>query len=294
MKKTKLLNSEAKWGYGLVAPTIIGLLILNIWPFIQTLILSFTNAKKFGSYDFVGLTNYVRMFQSTEFWQATWNSIYFCILTVPVGIILALLLAVFLNSKIKGKVVFRAIYFLPMVVAPVAVAMVWKWMFNSNYGIINDVLGLHIDWLTNPHLAIVSCAVVSIWSSVGYDAVLLLSGLQNVPKMYHDAAEIDGANGWQRFRHVTIPCMTPMIFYNLLMALITNMQIVVPAIALTNGGPGNASCFLTYLMYRYAFISNQLGYACSISFVFFVIIALFTAILFATSKGWIFYEGDEN
>lgn len=124
--------------------------------------------------------------------------------------------------------------------------------------------------------------------------MIFLAGLQNVPRVYHEAAEIDGANSWQRFIHVTLPCMTPIIFYNLLMSLITNMQVVTPALALTSGGPGNSSMFITYLMYRYAFKSNQIGYACAISFVFFVLIAIFTAVLFATSKMWIFYEGSDE
>jgi multiple sugar transport system permease protein len=137
-----------------------------------------------------------------------------------------------------------------------------------------------------------SLALIAVWLS-GNLIVIFLAGLQNVPRVYHEAAEIDGANGWQRFIHITVPSMTPIIFYNLLMSLITNMQIVTPALALTNGGPGNASTFITYLMYRYAFVSNQLGYAGAISFIFFIIIALVTALLFATSRSWIFYEGDK-
>jgi multiple sugar transport system permease protein len=129
-----------------------------------------------------------------------------------------------------------------------------------------------------------------VWLS-GNLIVIFLAGLQNVPRVYHEAAEIDGANSWQRFRHITLPNMTPIIFYNLLMSLVTNMQIVVPSLALTNGGPGNSSTFITYLMYRYAFQSNRIGYACAISFVFFILIAIFTGILFITSKRWVYYEG---
>ena len=138
-----------------------------------------------------------------------------------------------------------------------------------------------------------SIALISVWLS-GNLIVIFLAGFQNVPRVYHEAAEIDGANGWQRFCNVTLPCMTPIIFYNLLMSLVTNMQIVVPALSLTNGGPGNSTMFMTYLMYRYAFQSNQIGYACAISFIFFILIAIFTCIIFATSKSWIFYEGGEG
>ena len=130
--------------------------------------------------------------------------------------------------------------------------------------------------------------MIAVWLS-GNLIVIFLAGLQNVPRIYHEAAEIDGANALQRFRHVTVPAMTPIIFYNLLMALVTNLQVVTPALALTNGGPGNSSMFITYLMYRYAFQSSQLGYASAISFVFFIIVAIFTGVLFATSKDWVFY-----
>ena len=154
MGKKRTLTDEAKWGYILVAPTIIGLIVLNVYPFIQTLILSFSTTHPFGIYEITGPQNYVRMFESREFWKATWNSIYFCILTVPAGLFLSLVTAVLLNAKIKGKTAFRAIYSLPMVVAPAAIAMVWKWIFNAEYGIINQMIGTKVNWLTNPSLVL--------------------------------------------------------------------------------------------------------------------------------------------
>ena len=148
-------------------------------------------------------------------------------------------------------------------------------------------------FLVDPKYVLPSLAVISVWLS-GNLIVIFLAGLQNVPRVYHEAAEIDGANGFQRFLHVTLPCMSPIIFYNLLMSLITNLQIINPALALTNGGPGTSSTFISFLMYRYAFKDNQMGYASAISFIFFIIIALFTAVVFATSKKWVFYEGGEE
>ena len=148
-KTSKLGRDGAFWGLVMVAPTVIGLIVLNIYPFIDTIYMSFSKSLPFGEFEFEGIENYVEMFQSPEFWQATWNTILFCILTVPVGIFLALLVAVLLNSKIKGRTTFRAIFFLPMVVAPAAVAMVWKWIFNSQYGIINQLLDANIGWLTD-------------------------------------------------------------------------------------------------------------------------------------------------
>ena len=173
-KPSKLARSGSTWGLMMVAPTIIGLLILNIVPFFQTIYMSFSKTKAFGAYEFCGFANYMEMFQTPEFWKATWNSVYFCILTVPIGVFLSLLVAVLLNAKIKGKTVFRAIYFLPMVVAPAAVAMVWKWIFNTEYGIINTLFGANVRWLTDPNVVMITCAIVAIWSAIGYDAVLLL------------------------------------------------------------------------------------------------------------------------
>jgi multiple sugar transport system permease protein len=176
----------------------------------------------------------------------------------------------------------------------VAVYIGWSWLYESNFGLFNYVLnelGIHkVNFIADPQLVVPSLAVIAVWLS-GNLIVIFLAGLQNVPRIYHEAAEIDGANAWQRFRHVTIPSMTPILFYNLLMALVTNLQVVTPALALTSGGPGNSSMFITYLMYRYAFKSSQLGYASAISFIFFIIVAAFTGILFATSKDWVFYEG---
>lgn len=285
--------SDLKWGLFLTAPTIIGLLVLNIWPFIQTVYLSFTNAQRFGSASFIGLTNYTRMFSSTEFWQATWNSVYFCLLTVPIGIFLALLLAVALNSKIKGKVVFRAIYFLPMVVAPVAVAMVWNWMFNSDYGIINQVLGgAKIYWLTNPNLAIISCAIVSIWSAVGYDAVLLLAGLQNIPKTLYEAADLDGASSVQQFFNITLPMVSPTLFMVLIMRLMSSLKvydIVYMMIKETNPALLNTQT-LMYLFYRESFTIGNKGYGSAIAVWTVLLIGVVTIIQFWGQNKWVTYD----
>lgn len=285
--------SDLKWGLLLSAPTIIGLLVLNIWPFIQTVYLSFTNAKRFGSYHLIGLSNYTRMFGSSEFWQATWNSIYFCILTVPIGIALALLLAVALNSKIKGKVVFRAIYFLPMVVAPVAVAMVWNWMFNAQYGIINQLLGgAQINWLTDPHLAIISCAIVSIWSAIGYDAVLLLAGLQNVPKSLYEAAGLDGASRVQQFFHITLPMVSPTLFMVVIMRLMSALKvydIVYMMVSQTNPALLDTQT-LMYLFYRESFTIGNKGYGSAIAVWTVFLIGIVTIVQFWGQNKWVTYD----
>ena len=218
-KTSKLGRDGAFWGLVMVAPTVIGLIVLNIYPFIDTIYMSFSKSLPFGEFEFEGIENYVEMFQSPEFWQATWNTILFCILTVPVGIFLALLVAVLLNSKIKGRTTFRAIFFLPMVVAPAAVAMVWKWIFNSQYGIINQLLDANIGWLTDSQIVLVTCSVVQIWSNIGYDAVLLLAGLQNISVSLYEAADLDGASKVRQFFSITLPMVSPTLFVVLIMRL---------------------------------------------------------------------------
>ena len=205
-------RSESRWAYLMVAPTIIGLLVLNIYPLVDTIKLSFSKTLPFGLYELRGIQNYVQMFTSAEFWRANLNTIYFCILTVPLGIFLSLLVAVMLNAKIKGRTAFRAVFFLPMVVAPAAVAMVWKWMFNTEYGIINTLIAHKVNWITDANIVMVTCAIVAVWSAIGYDAVLLLSGLQNISKSYYEAASLDGASKVQQFFYITLPMVSPTLF----------------------------------------------------------------------------------
>lgn len=292
MGRKRGLSDEAKWGYLLVAPTIIGLIVLNVYPFIQTLILSFSTTHPFGFYEISGIGNYVKMFSSQEFWKATWNSVYFCILTVPVGIFLALVTAVLLNAKIAGKTAFRAIYFLPMVVAPAAVAMVWKWIFNAEYGIINQILGSRVNWLTNPKLVLPATAAVAVWSSVGYDAVLLLSGIQNISKSYYEAADLDGATKIQQFFSITLPMVSPTLFVVLIMRLMASLKVydlIYMMVDQTNPALTSAQS-LMYLYYRESFVAGNRGYASAIVIWTVLLIGIVTAVQFWGQKKWVNYE----
>lgn len=292
MGRKRGLSDEAKWGYLLVAPTIIGLIVLNVYPFIQTLILSFSTTHPFGFYEISGIGNYVKMFSSQEFWKATWNSVYFCILTVPVGIFLALVTAVLLNAKIAGKTAFRAIYFLPMVVAPAAVAMVWKWIFNAEYGIINQILGSRVNWLTNPKLVLLATAAVAVWSSVGYDAVLLLSGIQNISKSYYEAADLDGATKIQQFFSITLPMVSPTLFVVLIMRLMASLKVydlIYMMVDQTNPALTSAQS-LMYLFYRESFVAGNRGYASAIVIWTVFLIGIITAVQFWGQKKWVNYE----
>lgn len=293
MKGTSRLGRDGRfWGLLMVAPTIIGLLILNIYAFFQTIYMSFSKTKAFGAYEFCGLDNYVEMFQSPEFWKATWNSVYFCILTVPVGIFVALIVAVLLNAKIKGKTAFRAIFFLPMVVAPAAVAMVWKWIFNAEYGILNQLLGKNIHWLTDTRIVLISCAIVAIWSAVGYDAVLLLSGIQNISQSLYEAASLDGASKVCQFFSITLPMVSPTLFVVMIMRLMSSLKVydlIYMMVEQSNPALTSAQS-LMYLFYRESFVAGNKGYASAIVVWTVLLIGLVTLVQFIGQKKWVNYE----
>lgn len=280
----------------MVAPVIIGLIVLNIYPFIDSIIMSLYKSQGLGPAKFVGLQNYVKMFKDKQLWQSTWNSFYFAILTVPVGVFIALLLAVLLNSKIKGRDVYRCIYFLPMVVAPAAVAMVWRWIFNAEVGILNQMLSVFgirgPNWLSDPNLAIVSIAIIAIWSAVGYDLVMILAGLQSISASYYEAAEIDGANAVQRFFNITVPLISPTLFFVVLMRTMNSLkQFDTVYLLIKQTNPAyKKSITLMVMFYREAFEKFNKGYASAIVMWSFVIIMIFTVFQFVAEKKLVHYD----
>ena len=292
MKMSAAAKREQNWAYIMVAPTIIGLIVLNLWPFVQTLYTSFCEHLGFGHYKFVGLQNYIDIFQRPEFWRATWNTIYFCILTVPLGLFLSLLVAMLLNAKIRGKGAFRTIFFLPMVCAPAAVTMVWRWIFNGEYGILNQAMGTRIGWITDPNVVMIACAVVAIWSNIGYDAVLLLAGLQNISKSYYEAASIDGANKVTQFFHITLPMVSPTLFVTMIMRLMASIKVydlIYMMVEDTNPAVTSVQS-LMYLFYRESFVAGSRGSGSAIVIWTVLLIGLVTVIQFLGQKKWVNYD----
>ena len=294
----RIAKKEAHTAYLFLIPAFIGLIVLTYLPLVAILVLSFFRWKGAGTPSFIGIENYVRLFTTDPYFvESIKVTCYFSVLAVVGSMLFSLVVAMLLNRKIPARGFFRAVFYLPYILPAVAVYIGWAWLYESNFGLFNYILtkmGVHkVNFIADPDYVVPSLALIAVWLS-GNLIVIFLAGLQNVPRVYHEAAEIDGANSWQRFVHVTLPSITPIIFYNLLMALVTNLQIVTPALALTNGGPGKSSMFMTYLMYRYAFKTANFGYASSISFVFFIIIAIFTGFVFATSRKWVFYEGGDD
>jgi len=297
---TKMARQEARAAYLFLIPAFVGLTVLTYGPLLAVFGISFLNwgrVPRFTADSFVGLKNYIYLFTAdSRFIDSIKVTAFFTLIAVAGSLIYSLAVAMLLNRKIPARGFFRAIFYIPYILPAVAVYMGWSWLYQPEYGLFNYILTLlnvnKVQFINDPRLVVPSLALIAVWLS-GNLIVIFLAGLQNVPRVYYEAAEIDGANYWQRFFNVTVPGMTPIIFYNLLMAIVTNMQVVTPALALTQGGPGNSTRFMTYLMYWEGFQSGRLSSAAAISFVFFIIVAIFTALIFVTSREWVFYEGDK-
>lgn len=296
-RKTKRERSEFLWGWIFVLPTMTGLIALNIIPIFQTIYQSFFKTGSFGRGNvFVGLDNYKKLAYDEKIWQALINTIKYAIVEVPLSIIIAIILAVLLNRKIKGRSIFRAIFFLPMVVAPAAVAMVWRWLYNTKFGLLNQILhiwGMNpINWISNPKIAIVFVAIVGVWSVIGYNMVLFLAGLQEVPRDYYEAAEIDGANGFQQFFKITLPLISPTMFFVVVTRVIASMQVFDSTFMMIDkSSPALPKVqSLVYLFYRYAFVENNKGYGSAIIVLLLVMIMVITIIQLFAQKKWVHYN----
>lgn len=295
-KVSKRNLQDYGWAYLMIAPTILGLIILNIWPLIQTCYLSFNKTDGFGGNTWVGFDNYKRMFSDSSVMHAVINTLEYTAISVPLGVILSLFIAVLLNSKIKGKTIYRTIYFLPMVSAPAAIAMVWRWLYSSDFGLFNYMLSLigisKVKWLTDPKIALLSIIMVGVWSTIGYNMVILLAGLQEIPKSFYEAADIDGAGPVRKFFSITFPLVSPTMFFVVVTSMIGSLQVfdyIFMMIDKTNVTMENTQS-LVYLFYKNSFILNDKGYGSTIVVLLLIIILIITAIQLKLQKKWVHYQ----
>lgn len=289
----KRRRSEALWGWFMIAPAMIGLIVLNIIPIFQTIYQSFFKTGDFGRGNrFVGMQNYSKVFGDSEMWQALVNTLKYVAVEVPVSVALALVLAVLLNRKMRGRSAYRTIFFLPMVAAPAAIAMVWRWLYNSEFGLINNLFGTNVKWISDPNIAVFSIAVIGIWSIVGYNIVLFLSGLQEVPKDYYEAASIDGATGVRQFFSITVPLISPTIFFVLVTRIIGAFQVFdLIYMVMERSNPAlSKTQSLVYLFYQYSFVEKNIGYGSTIVVVLLVVIMMVTALQMIAQKKWVHYD----
>ena len=289
----KTASNTFLWGWVLILPTIIGLLVLNIIPMITTFYQSLHRTGDFGRGNiFIGTRNYARLFSDEAVVQSIVNTFQFTLFQVPFSVFIALILAVMLNRKVFGRSTYRTIFFLPMVVAPAAIAMVWRWLYNSQFGLINDLFNLSVNWISNPSIAVYSIAVIGIWSDIGYNMILFLAGLQEVPKDYYEAAELDGASQFRVFFYITIPMISPILFFVVVTRVIAAMQVFdLIFMVMERSNPAlYKTQSLVYLFYQYSFVERNLGYGSTIVVVLLAIIMLITALQMIAQKKWVHYN----
>ncbi len=297
--KKKIAKRQWKeWGEGylFIAPLLFGIFVFYIFPFIQNFWFSFNEVNKFNVATFYGLNNYLEMCKDKELWKALGNTLLYVGLTVPLGLMLSLFVAALLNTKIKGTSFYRTIYFLPSVTMSAAVAMVWKWIYNEQYGLLNaamKALGFAPHgWITEPKTALFMVMLVGIWGTVGYNMIILLAGMQGISRSYYEAASVDGASGIHQFFKITVPMLSPTIFFVMITSIISGFQVfdtIYMMIGKTNTAYRSTQT-LVMLFYRNAFDYGHKGYAAAISILIFSIIMLVTVIQMIGQKKWVNYD----
>ena len=288
-------------------PSLVGFFVFSILPIIATLFISMTNwdglsqltlASDFQGFmkqHFVGLQNYKEIFSNTEFYQVLSNTLKFVVLYIPLILVVSLCIAGILNSKAHGVGFFRVVYYIPVITSWVAGSLIWKWVLNPQYGILNSILsaiGIQgPQWLQSPQWAMPAIVLASVWKDMGYFGLMLLSGLQGINREYYEAAAIDGANNVQRFFKITLPLLTPTIFFVLIISLINSFQIFPQVMIMTpDGGPGGSTMVMVERIYKYGFTYYEMGTASALSWILFVIIMILTFVQMKLQNKWVNYD----
>ena len=288
--KNRLQRRWNFWGYLFILPNFLGFLLFMLVPIIMALVFSFTNYDVISQMDFVGINNYVGLFTDDQFITSLLNTLWFAVLTVPTGVILALLLAVLFNRQIRGISIFRTFVFIPVITSMVAVSLVWSMLYEDNAGLLNTLLGYvglgPVHWLTDTNIAMISIAIMSVWKGLGYNMTIFLAGLQGVPGELYEAATIDGATARQKFMKITVPMIAPTTYFVTLMALIGSLQVFDQVWIMTQGGPVDATKTVAMYLYQYGFQFYKMGYACAAAYVLFILVFIVSLIQNISSKKW--------
>ena len=286
-------KEETLWAMILLSPKIIGLIIFTLGPVIASFMLSFTNWDLVSKPNWVGIYNYQHLLSNETFIKALMNTLYYTIVSVPVSMILSLLLAIAMNQKIKGIIVFRTAFFIPVISSMVAISLLWKYIYNSQYGLLNYFLGFFgvppQNWLGDIKLAMPSLILMSVWKGLGYNMMIWLAALQGIPEDLYEAARIDGANKWQQFKKITLPLLSPTTFLMLILGIIGSFQVFESSYVMTNGGPANATLTIVLYLYSNAFEWLKMGYASAMAYILALIIFVLTIIQFKYQKKWVHY-----
>ena len=286
-------RSEARWGYLLIAPLVIGFTIFFLIALGASLVLSFTRWDMLSSPVWVGVENYRQVLRDAEFRTALWNTVAIAVPNVVLRLAFSLALAMALNTNIRFRSFYRVLFFMPVITMPVAIATIWKWLYDPAFGPINGTLaalGLgRPEWLAEPRTAVIAVVIVLLWSGVGYDMIIFLAGLQAIPRDYYDAAEIDGAGAWQRFRDVTLPLLTPTTFFLLVIDVIASLQVFDLVYVMTRIDQTNQLPTVVYYIYEEGFRNFRMGYAITVAWVLLAIILVFTLVQFRLQRRWVHY-----
>jgi multiple sugar transport system permease protein len=292
-RRSRLLRKEAIDGYICVLPWIAGFVLFTAGPMLASAVLAFTEYDISFAPKFNGLANFRTMGGDELFWKSLANTAFFTFLFVPLHLTIALTVALVLNVRVRGIGIFRTIFYIPSITPTVANAFLWMWVFNPDYGLANSLLGLFglpaYKWLFDEDMAKPSFILMSLWA-FGSAMLIFLAALQQVSETLYEAASIDGANALNRFRHITLPMLTPVIFFNLVVGIIGSFQIFTVAYVATQGGPNNATLFYVLYLYNQGFQFLHMGYASALAWVLFAIIMLFTLIQLQFARRWVFYE----
>jgi multiple sugar transport system permease protein len=297
-KRTGMTRRERRAvlvGLLFLTPWIIHMILFELYPFIASLYYSLTVYTLLQPPIYVGLDNYVGLFfQDGLFWTSMFNTVYYMILAVGCGTIVGIVLAMLLNLKVRAMAVYRTIFYLPSVTPIVALSIVWLWLYNSQYGIINNAIsaiGLPtIGWLSDPAWAKIGLVMISLWT-VGGAVIIYLAGLQDIPQDLYEAAEIDGANSWNKTMNVTLPLLSPVILFNVITGMIGAFQYFTQAFIMTGGGPGDSTLMYSLYLYFNAFRYFKMGYASAMAWILFLLVMGFTLLVFRSSARWIYYGG---
>lgn len=289
-----LFYKDGTWAILLLLPNLLGFLAFTLFPFSAAFFLSFTSWDLLTPMQFVGLENYKALFQDEIFIKVFWNTIYFTAGSVPIGIVISLFLAIALNQKIRGIRFYRAAYFFPVITSMVAVAVIWQWIYNPQYGLLNFFLGLigikGPSWLTSTTWAMPAIIITSIWKNLGFAMLIFLAGLQSIPESYYEAAQIDGASWWTRFTSITLPLLSPTTFFVTVISIINSFQVFDTIYLMTQGGPARATSVIVHYLYQNAFEYFRMGYASAMAYVLFFLIFTVTLIQFWRQKKWGVYS----
>jgi multiple sugar transport system permease protein len=295
---TRRAVREAVEGYLYILPWLIGFLVLTLVPMVASLYFSFTRYSVIRPPSFIGLENYIRAFggQDRLFYSSLWRTAKFALYYVPIGVLISLVLAMALNRGLRGTTLYRTVFYLPTLTPAAASTLLWSWLLNPEVGPVNYLISkAGFDpprWLASPTWALPTIVMIAIWGTVGGSRMIVfLAGLQGVPQELYDAASIDGGNAWHRFRHVTLPMISPVIFFNLILSAIAAFRVFTFAFMATGGGPAYATWFYMLHLYTTAFQSLHMGYASALAWILFVIVLFFTVLQFGLSRRWVFYSG---